>query len=353
MYPKRFIFDSSQIERARIVTMRSPNLNVLMDENRAEMPGLAHFLEQGFKARDAQGKLLLPDLSALGNSSIGIFSDYGGEDISSRYLTYSFLVCAFGSLGPFHEQMAALRARTKLGKKEIAFKDFRFGPLRRMLPDYVQLCDSYINGMLFTLVVDKTIPSLFGPSGPETTAHIAAALTQMGYEGVAKHVGEKMFRILHCIAYLVALLGHSGQKIFWMSDNDAIGETPARHQKLLETLGRVIPLYTTKPFSFLGGARPFIPPAFEYLDLLSSTDIAAGTIAQLVTSMEILGKDAAQIKEGGDTVLRWLCNNSITLKKFVMTINRMANGQVGCGPIDLEAKFPVNGELFIPTELVR
>jgi hypothetical protein len=94
MYPKRFTFDPALIERARVVTLRSPNLNVLRNDNRAEMPGIAHFLEDGFKARDKQGKLLLPDLSALLNRTIGIFSDYGGEDASSRYFTYSFLVCA-------------------------------------------------------------------------------------------------------------------------------------------------------------------------------------------------------------------------------------------------------------------
>lgn len=70
MYPKRFTFDPKQIERARLVTLRSPDLNVLRDENRAELPGLAHFLEQGFKARDAEGKLLLPDLSALANRTV-------------------------------------------------------------------------------------------------------------------------------------------------------------------------------------------------------------------------------------------------------------------------------------------
>jgi hypothetical protein len=132
MYPKRFTFDPRLIERARVVTLRSPDLNVLRDENRAELPGLAHFLEQGFKARHAEGKLLLPDLSALANRTVGIFSDYGGEDSTSRFFTYSFLVCAFGSLDPFKQQMATLRAKSGIGGKEIAFKDFRWGPLRRI-----------------------------------------------------------------------------------------------------------------------------------------------------------------------------------------------------------------------------
>jgi hypothetical protein len=147
VYPKRFTFDPRLIERARVVTLRSPNLNVLRDENRAELPGLAHFLEQGFKARDAEGKLLLPNLSALANRTVGIFSDYGGEDSTSRFFTYSFLVCAFGSLDPFKQRMGTLRANAGIGVKEIAFKDFRWGPLRRMLPAYLRLCDSHISGL--------------------------------------------------------------------------------------------------------------------------------------------------------------------------------------------------------------
>jgi hypothetical protein len=139
MYPKRFTFDPVTVARARLVTLRAPNLNVLLPENRAKMPGIAHFLEGGFKIRDKDGKLLLPDLRALGNTGVGIFSDYAGES-TGKYLTYSFLVCAFGSLGPFKQQMAALRTAS-IGHKEIAFKDFGMGQLRRMLPPYLRLVD--------------------------------------------------------------------------------------------------------------------------------------------------------------------------------------------------------------------
>jgi hypothetical protein len=353
MYPKRFTFDPLLVERAKIVTLQSPDLNVLRDENRDEMPNIARFLEGGFKARDKDGKLLLPDLSALLNSIVGIFSDYGGEHNSSRYYTYSFLTCAFGSLDPFKQQMDALRKRSSLGTKEIAFKSFRHGPMYRAIPDYLRIVDSYINGIIFTLAVEKDISSLFGPGGPETSNSMLTALEQRGFGRVALHIGEKLFRVLHCVAFLVALLGHPGQKIFWMTDHDAIGETSERHKSLLDMLNSVLPLYTDKPFSFLGGARPFGPRAFEYLDLLSIADIAAGTIAQVLSSIDKLGKENAQIKEGGEQVLRWLCHNSVTLKKFTMVVKRLPNGEVGFGPVDLEARVPVEGELFIPTQLLR
>jgi hypothetical protein len=221
-----------------------------------------------------------------------------------------------------------------------------------MLPAYLGLTDKYISGLLFTLVVDKTIPSLFGPGGSETLHRMADTLETCGYGAVTSKVGEKLFRIVHCIAFLIALLGHPGQKIFWMTDHDAIGETPERHIKLLGILNAVLPLYTTKSFGLLGGARPFTPRACEFLDLLSVSDIAAGAIAQCLSSIDTLGHQNAQIKQGGEYVLRWLCHNSVTLKKFAMTVKRLPSGDVGFGPVDFEARVPMKNELFIPTQLI-
>jgi hypothetical protein len=351
MYPRKFTFDPVTVARARMVTLRAPNLNVLLPENRGKMPGIAHFLEGGFKARDKEGKLLLPDLRALRNTTVGIFSDYGGES-TGRYLTYSFLVCAFGSLGPFKQRMAELRKKAGVGRKEIAFKDLGMGQLQRMLPHYLRLVDQYVSGLVFTLVVEKSIPSLFGPPGPETLREEVTALEGVGYSKVVPKVAEKLFRVVHTTAFLLALLGHQGQKIFWMTDNDAIAETPEKHELLLAVLYRVLPLYTNKAFGLLGGARPFQPREFEYLDLLSVADIAAGAVAQCLSSIDAVGHDKAQIKDSAEHVLRWLCHNSVTLKKFCMTVKRDANGDIGYGPVNFEARTPTADEIFVPMQLL-
>lgn len=159
--------------------------------------------------------------------------------------------------------------------------------------------------------------------------------------------------MVHTAAFLLALLGHQGQKIFWMTDHDTIGETPEKHLKLLGVLNGVLPLYTTKAFGFLGGARPFQPKAFEYLDLLSVADVAAGAVAQCLSSIDAVGHDKAQIKEGGDHVLRWVCHDSVTLKKFCMIVKYDAKGEIVYGPVNFEARTPITDEVFIPMQLVR
>ena len=235
MFPKKFTFDPGIVARARMVTMREPNLDVLLPSNRAEMPAIAHFMEGSFKERDKVGKLLLPDLSALHNTSIGIFSDYGGESTGTK-LTYSILICAFGSLDPFKLKMAELRSASNIGRKEIAFKDFRMGQLRRMLPSYLRLVDGFISGLLFTMVVDKSIPSLFGPSTPEHFQKLTSELAGRGFGAMTPKVAEKLFRVVHMIAFLIALLGHQGQKIFWiLCKNIGSGSSGSRRRRRRRT----------------------------------------------------------------------------------------------------------------------
>jgi hypothetical protein len=351
MCPNNFTFDPAAIAMAQQVTLKSPNLNVLLPENRDQMPLLAHYLEGAFKAKDGIGKLLLPDLSALQNSKIGIFSDYSGES-TGKYFTYSFLVFALGSIGPFREQMAALRQSANLGEKEIAYKDFRMGQLRRAMPAYLRLLDGYVNGMIFTLGVDKSIPSLIvrGTMPHET---MVAELEKLGYGTTGPKTAEKLFRVAHTIAFLIALLGNETQKVLWMTDHDAIGSTPERLEVLLKIiLHHVLPLYSAKSFPFLGGMQPFEPRALEYLDLLSAADIAAGGLAQYLTGRDE-NPDEIVLKDGAEHVMRWLCRDSVVLKKFSMMVSRNAKGEIDYGPLDFESPVPADGEIFIPMHLVR
>lgn len=70
-------------------------------------------------------------------------------------------------------------------------------------------------------------------------------------------------------------------------------------------------------------------------------------------SIDTLGHQHARVKDGGEKVLRWLCYDSVTLKKFAMTVKRLPTGEVGSGPIDFEARAPMPDETFLPAQLVR
>ena len=148
---------------ADALVWKDPDLHVLRLELLDQYPSIVHALQDSLLASHQRGKLILPDLEAMGNTSIGLFSDYAGES-SGNYYTYSFLTCAWLATGMFHERMREVRDRTKLGKKEIAFKDFRMGQMRQALPEYLNLLDTFVPGFLLTVVIDKKLPACSEPT---------------------------------------------------------------------------------------------------------------------------------------------------------------------------------------------
>jgi hypothetical protein len=220
-------------------------------------------------------RLLLPDLRALGNRSVGVFTDYGGES-RGKYLTYTTLVCAWSVTYPFQEKMKTIRESHGLGQKEIAFKDFRMGQLQRALPEYLNALD-LLPGFLFTLAVDKRLRSFFGPNEKSTRELIAKTLAEFGIANRKHSVNEKLLRVVHIAAFLTGLLAHDGQQIFWMKDHDSIAPSKETHAKMLALFQRVIGLYTRPNcmYPLLGGALPFEERSLHMLDLLSAADIVA------------------------------------------------------------------------------
>ena len=196
----------------------------------------------------------MPSTTRLSPSS----RDYGGESKDAKYLTYSTLVCGWNLTQQFLEMMRIVRQRHGLGTKEIAFKDFRMGQLQRSLPDYLTALNA-VPGFLFTLAVDKRLISLFGPQGKETRELIARALAEVGAGNRKPEINEKLLRVVHVAAFLTGLLAHDGQKIFWMTDHDAISPTLEMHEKTLVLFQRVLGIYARKDFILpsMGGAVPF------------------------------------------------------------------------------------------------
>src|SRR5260370_14142653 len=76
---RKWSFAPELMAKARQIILHRPNLNVLSVGREAEYSPLVRSMEAEFKKRHAAGKLLLPDLSALANQTVGIFSDYSGE----------------------------------------------------------------------------------------------------------------------------------------------------------------------------------------------------------------------------------------------------------------------------------
>ena len=324
---------------ANKLAWKNPQLDVLRPDLRGQYSLLAETLQGSILARQKSGKLILPNLQAFENRTIALFTDSGGEHKESAFLTYSTLVCGWDFTAMFCKEMQRIRKSHNLGNKEIAFKDFSMGQLRRALPNYLNALDR-VPGFLFTLAVDKSLTSIFGSGGKDTQMYIAQVLDSEGF-GVRKPaVSEKLLRIVHIAAFLTGLFARNGQKLFWMSDNDAISETDKMHEKSLSLFQQVLTMYTSEgtKFSLLGGALPFADDddLFATPDLLSAADIVAGSLSQYLTQLVAVEPNEIAVKDGCDKVLQWLAHDGVGLRKMNVIMRAGKNGIVESTNMEVE-----------------
>lgn len=335
-------------EFANRLALKRPDLSLLRSHPREEYPILTESLDYLLKERDAQRKLVLPNLAAFNNDAVGIFSDYSGEN-SGTYMTYSVLVCGYNFIGPFSEKMKAIRERYGLAEKEIGFKSFGMGQVRACLSDFLAAADT-LPGFLCTMAVDKRIATVFGLHDKPQYQRLAQALDEIGLGGRKPHVVEKLLRVVHMSAFLAALLAHDGQKIFWMSDNDSICANLEKHHSMLQLFERVLPIYarTGANIPLLGSALPFQPRSVELNDLLSIADVYAGSIAQYLSKYETEKKEEIVLKAGAEKVLCALAGDGVGLKKATFLLRLNDQGIVERGQVEVSLVNPPSDAMFIP-----
>lgn len=328
----------------------APELNVIKEKYQKNYTYIADIMQNVIIEYHQASRLVLPDMTAYGNQAVSVFSDYSGES-SGRYNTYSILLCCWNLLGPFHEKMREIREKNKLGDKEISFKDFGMGQIRRAIPEYLITLNNLVPGLLVTLVVDKEIPTLFGESRKETGLKLAEILKTEGIGSWKPKAAEKLIRIVHLVAFFVGLLARDGQNIFWMTDHDEICPTREKHQELLNLFQRVLGLYARDGYAFpiIGGALPFNERSLMMLDLLSVADIVAGSVESYMSQRRTAASaDEIKIKPAAADVLEWLSTDGIGLKKLNVVIMADEKHRMTAGRLDFRLTSPPEGVVEVP-----
>lgn len=305
------LLHSELVKYMHETTMQNPVLPRLKSNPNLEFPSLTRELDTLLTKYEKSKKLLLPELRNH-DEELAVFSDYSGEHRDSKFYTYTFLATAHGALFWFAEQMEALRHQHFRDKydKEISYKDIQWGGIKRSLKDYLTFADK-IPGLLLTVVVDKKIKSFFS----EDSKAMRELLINSGFGEWKPHVAEKLLRITHLMAYIIALLSKEGQKIFWMSDHDSIVES--NDISASRIVSSLLPEYGRKELGVFGFATPFAERSLMYLDALSLTDLTAGALQNYFTQDKVtVGK--LQVRNEEADITDWLGHQSFLKKHCVM-----------------------------------
>lgn len=276
-------------------------------------PVITRLLDAALREAHARDQLPLPQLG--GCQSLSVHCDFSGDHAGSRYRTWSFLVSSYRPR-EFEAEMGEIRVRHGLNKpaREIAYKDLR-GGVERALPEYLAALDRYVPGLLFTLAVPTTERRLLAPDDGQV---LDEALRIAGMSEWKRKVSYKALCVTQVCAYLVALLGHASQRVVWMLDNDEIVANSERGVRSAEVLASLVRAYAPNGPQVRGWAVPFADRSeMVFHDLLSATDLAAGTI------LEALARESGRApsrKPHYDLMERWLGEQGRVLRKLTVVI---------------------------------
>lgn len=315
--------DIQKYAQSLLLPKKEIQLPVIPILNEGEnLPLLYKALNDGLISRSSRGELLLPNFKEC--KSVAIFTDYGGESKDSKYLTYTITLVDYDRLYFFHNSMKNIREKYQLNKpiKEIAFKDLKYGPVDRSLEEYLYTINNLVNGIAFTLIVDKEIHSLADINEKSSKKLIAKILGEKGYGTFKPDVAEKVYRIINLVSYLVHLLVPYGKKIFWMSDQDSTIATDDKHRNIARLMQNAFYSFENANYDTIGYATPFSKQEDTlFLDLLSISDLKAGAIEHYLTRKKKLSDSDFTISPGADKITTWIANNGIAFKKLSYVIN--------------------------------
>lgn len=275
------------------------------------------------------------------------------------YRTYSFLFNEFDSRDRFLDQIQKIRHEFGLDNpfKEIAYKDLGYGPIHRSLDKYLSIANNTINGLLFTLIIDKKITSVIGQNEKSTLQGIQKILGNADLGNYKPEVAEKAVRIIHTVAYFCRLLSKKDHKVFWMTDNDAIIPEYGVDQ-FRKLFGNILDLYGPNSyFGRLGFAKPFSEEnrgnkPFE--DFLSIPDLVAGSLEHYFTGVNQSGKLPIKqeiFEQDVYKILKWLCVPGVCLKKLTLIVWQNERGELKPGIVDFELREHLDNANYIDIEL--
>lgn len=270
----------------------------------------------------------LPDLRPAG-TIVGAV-DHGGQHSAARFRSTSILLADLTRCGPWDSQRAAVRQRWLADGRRMSYKRLGDRVRQTALPWFLAAANS-IPGLLFTVLIDKRISSIFQdplkPKKPE-------------FAGVtwSRPVFERMLLTAHFLSFWLTGLSSPGQDMLLVVDEDAFVANEAMHRAFCEVFARVSSHYLTHDLGSLKVATAKSDTGRRDLeDLLSIPDLAAGALSDTLsrdTRLERLGDGiflppsiTASKKTG--QIMNWHADSTQALKRIVLAVFRDENAGAG------------------------
>lgn len=282
-------------------------------------------------AKELNALPIIPDFT--NDNSILIFSDYGGEHDGAQFYTYSFLICSEKSTEFFSNKSNEIRKKHSSNQplNEYSYKNLKYKPIANSIIEILDAADNSIEGLLFTVCIDRKISSVFDVDKNEARKKLIPLLINNNRGDWKINEGEKLLRICHPLALLISQLTTPYQKITWISDSDSINTNGIRRnfsdtEKIFkDCIKRYSPSHSSNCY-----LKVIDPKNLKLIDALSLTDLAAG-LTQEALSKFLHQKNHEVLTIEKQHILKWLQRVSPKLLKinFIFIEKNKSEFEVG------------------------
>jgi hypothetical protein len=275
--------------------------------------------------RDAEASHpgLLPDIRQ--GSTIFVASDYGGQTSLAQYESLCFLLADLERCGHWERLREELRRHFLPDGRRMSYKDLNDKRRRRALLPFLNAANT-IPGLLVTILIDKSIESLFKATG--NLSMDEPSLQQ--YSHWNSFVFEKLLRIIHFASFFLAGLSRPYQNVLWITDEDDIVPNEQRLREAVNIFANVSSLYLKHKLGhFRWGTTKSDTGTRQLEDLVSVTDLVAGSLLEDLTSYrkekifpqsKLVVPPPENLKRKTREVTDWFADNTKSLRRLVYVI---------------------------------
>jgi len=260
----------------------------------------------------------LPDLRQA--RTVQIVTDISGSR-QDGYEVYSLLITGRDLLHEWDEERLAVRAAYLPDNRRFSYKQLNDKIRQRALLPFLAAADR-IPGLLFSVAIETQLRSIFGSSD-----EVAALANRFKWK---PQMMERLLRLLHFQGLLLAGLSHSGQKLLWLSDQDAILATPKMSRDVEGIMSGVLNMY----LSHRMGRAGFMTTAIDqndrhHEDLAAIPDLSAGACFEQLRVGPIPATRRIPTQGRSAPTLRWLGSQAGSLAKRFLLLTAPKDGLGG------------------------
>ncbi len=217
----------------------------------------------------------LPDFRK--SDRLVVACDYSGEPKSYRYRSISVLIADGRALWVWDALRSQLRGECFREQRRIGFKNVTERQRSAALVPFLRAANT-IPGLLFTLLIDKQISTLFRQEDELDGTGANLFERCQALDPISR---ERFFQLSHMVGISLHGLSHPAQDILVVTDEDSIVANESRLRLLCEAMARITSNYLTHTLGRLQVCTTKSDTGrLDLEDLTAIPDLAGGSITE-------------------------------------------------------------------------